>query len=198
MFGGLSSDPLRVRADEWMERLKVIGSIIVGAFLTVITVGIHALGTAWWIGRLRHAAKTAKGLRRRLLPLHLLCSTALLLLTLHIAEVAPWASAYLLLPNIDSLNTFEEATYFATVTFASLGYGDIVIGGPWRLLSGIQAMNGLLVFGWSTALLFAVVERIWGREDVSEEEMDALPGVLALTAMSDDSSTGRAAFKRTA
>ena len=176
----------------------MIGSIIVGAFLTVITVGIHALGTAWWIGRLRRAAKTAKGLRRRLLPLHLLCSTALLLLTLHIAEVAPWASAYLLLPNIDSLNTFEEATYFATVTFASLGYGDIVIGGPWRLLSGIQAMNGLLVFGWSTALLFAVVERIWGREDVSEEEMDALPGVLALTAMSDDSSTGRAAFKRTA
>lgn len=176
----------------------MIGSIIVGAFLTVVTVGIHAAGTAWWIGRLRRAAKTAKGLRRRLLPLHLLCSTALLLLTLHIAEVAPWASAYLLLPNIDSLNSFEEATYFATVTFASLGYGDIVISGPWRLLSGIQAMNGLLVFGWSTALLFAVVERIWGREDDSEEEMDAVPGVLALTAMTDDSGMGRAAFKRTA
>lgn len=186
------------RSDEWMERLRVIGSIIVGAFLTVITVGIHALGTAWWIGRLRRAARTAKGLRRRLLPLHLLCSTALLLLTLHIAEVAPWAAAYLLLPNIGSLNTFEEAIYFATVTFASLGYGDIVINGPWRLLSAIQAMNGLLVFGWSTALLFAVVERIWGAEDVSDEEIGSLPGVLAMSGMPDDSSRGREAFKRTA
>ncbi len=176
----------------------MIWSIIVGAFLTVVTVGIHALGTSWWIGRLRHAAKTARGLRRRLLPLHLLCSTALLLLALHIAEVASWALAYLLLPNIDSLNTFEEATYFATVTFASLGYGDIVISGPWRLLSAIQAMNGLLVFGWSTALLFAVVERIWGAEDVSGEEIGALPSVLALSAIPNDSSMGREAFKRTA
>jgi voltage-gated potassium channel len=176
----------------------VIGSIIIGALLTVVTVGIHALGTAWWIGRLKRVTKTARGVRRRLLPLRVLCSTALLLLLLHIVEVAPWASAYMLLPNIDSLNTFEEATYFATVTFASLGYGDIVISGPWRLLSAIQAMNGLLVFGWSTALLFAVVERIWGAEDVPGEETDASPSVLALSTTPDDSSSGRETFKRTA
>jgi hypothetical protein len=143
--------------------------MIVGALLTVVTVGIHAAGTAWWIGKLKRTERSASGLRSRLLPIRVLCSTALLLLTLHIAEVLPWAATYLALPETESLNTFEEATYFATVTFASLGYGDIVIGGPWRLLSAIQAMNGLLVFGWSTALLFAVVERIWGREEAPKE-----------------------------
>lgn len=138
-------------------------SILVGLLLTMATVAVHALGTSWWISYLRlRSVQVAASQKRRLPPIWLLCSTALLLILLHIAEVGIWAVAYLFLPSVDSLNTLEEAVYFSTVTFASLGYGDIVIEGPWRLLSAIQAMNGLLIFGWSTALLFAVVERIWG------------------------------------
>lgn len=164
----------------------MIGSILLGVVLTLVTIGIHAVGTAWWIGRLKLRAKRASGLKVKLLPLRLLCSTALLLLLLHMAEVVPWASAYLLLPGLDSINSFEQATYFATVTFASLGYGDIVIEGPWRLLSAVQAMNGLLVFGWSTALLFAVVERIWGAEDHASEEATTAPRILATTTNSEE------------
>ena len=159
----------------------MIGSILLGVVLTLVTIGIHAVGTAWWIGRLKHWASRVRGAKIKLLPLRLLCSTALLLLSLHMAEVVPWASAYLFLPGLDSIDSFEKATYFATVTFASLGYGDIVIEGPWRLLSAIQAMNGLLVFGWSTALLFAVVERIWGAHDDVSEEANAAPRILAST-----------------
>lgn len=140
----------------------MLKSILFGSALTMLTVGIHAVGTAWWIQRLKRTTIPTSRLHRSLLPLQLLCSTALLLVLLHIVEVAPWAIAYMALPGLGSLNSVEEATYFASVTFASLGYGDIVIRGPWRLLSAIQAMNGLLVFGWSTALLFAVVQRIWG------------------------------------
>ncbi|MEM1303714.1 MAG: potassium channel family protein, partial [Planctomycetota bacterium] len=77
------------------------------------------------------------------------------------------------LPLDRPFSTLEEATYFSTVTFASLGYGDIVITGPWRLLSAIQAMNGLLVFGWSTALLFAVVERIWSDQEKHADDSRA-------------------------
>ncbi len=140
----------------------MIGCILVGSLLSVITVCIHAIGSAWWIRRLKQTRLSQHPLARKILPIRLLCSTALLLLLLHIAEVIPWSISYMLLPENDGLSRFEEACYFATVTFASLGYGDIVISGPWRLLSAIQAMTGLLVFGWSTALLFAVVERIWG------------------------------------
>lgn len=145
----------------------MIGSILVGAVLTIVTVGLHAAVTAWWIGCLKRTARRASGRRVRLLPLRMLCTTAVILLMLHLAEVLPWAVAYLALPG-GGFESFEECCYFATVTFASLGYGDIVIQGPWRMLSGIQAMNGLLVFGWSTALLFAVVERIWGRDDLPD------------------------------
>lgn len=138
----------------------------VGLVLTVITVCIHAIGTAWWIGVLKRLTPSSNRYTRKVMPIRVLCLTALLLLLLHLVEVVPWAGLYLLLPDQVSLSTFEESAYFATVTYTSLGYGDVVIQGPWRILSAIQAMNGLLVFGWSTALLFAVVERIWGADTV--------------------------------
>lgn len=158
----------------------MIGSILVGSVLTVITVGIHATSTAWWIGRLKMTGQKATRVKIRFLPLRMLCSTALLLILLHLVEVLPWATAYMLLPGLDAFHSFEESAYFATVTFASLGYGDIVIRGPWRMLSGIQAMNGLLVFGWSTALLFAVVERIWGGDDALGEDLGDPADVLRI------------------
>jgi len=149
----------------------MLACLIVGAVFTVVTVGIHSVGTAWWIGCLKCKQQhTPTGLAARLMPIKLLCSTALVLLVLHLAEAFPWALLYMNLPSDDAINTFEEAVYFATVTFASLGYGDVVLSGPWRALSAMQAMNGLLVFGWSTALLFAVVQRIWG--DESENQLN--------------------------
>ena len=56
---------------------------------------------------------------------------------------------------------FEAAIYFSFVTFTTLGYGDLTLSDGWRLLSGIEALNGILLDGWSTAVLFAVVQRIW-------------------------------------
>jgi hypothetical protein len=64
---------------------------------------------------------------------------------------------------VEEIGTFEEAVYFSVVTFTTLGYGDITLADhQWRLLSGAEALNGVLLVGWSTALLFAVVQRCWG------------------------------------
>lgn len=137
----------------------MLNSILVGTLLTIVTVAIHASGTTQWIQHLTRRAKAIREEQSRWSPTVILGSTATVLLLLHILEVAVWALAYLAL--VDSIRDLEQATYFSTVTFSSLGYGDIVIQGPWRLLSAIEAMTGLLIFGWSTALLFAVVQRIW-------------------------------------
>ena len=142
-------------------------------YVRYLNIGVHAVGTAWWIGCLKRTARAASLRTIPFLPLRVLCSSAVLLLSLHLIEVFVWANAYCCLPLSRPFDTLEEATYFSTVTFASLGYGDIVMTGPWRLLSAIQAMNGLLVFGWSTALLFAVVERIWGADTESDADHEA-------------------------
>lgn len=93
------------------------------------------------------------------------------LVLLHTAEVVLWSLVYLVL-GIDSLSSFEESTYFSMVTYSALGYGDVVITGPWRLLAAIQAMTGLLLFGWSAALLYAVVQGLGQgrRVDTIQEE----------------------------
>ncbi len=46
------------------------------------------------------------------------------------------------------------------MTYTTLGYGDITLSGPWRIMSGIEAINGVLLAGWSTAALFALVQKI--------------------------------------
>ena len=144
----------------------MLKSIIVGGLLTIVTVGIHTVGTSWWIQRLQRVQllKEQDQERDRFLPHRILCSTAVFLLLLHILEVTVWALVYLALPQLPEFEDAEQALYFSTVTFASLGYGDVFIQGSWRLLSAIQAMTGLLIFGWSTALLYAVVQRLWRRD----------------------------------
>ena len=74
-----------------------------------------------------------------------------------IAEVWIWAGLFLYL---GALGTLEEALYFTTVTFSTLGYGDVVLDKSWRLLGSFAAANGLFLFGWSTALVFIVVQRL--------------------------------------
>lgn len=76
---------------------------------------------------------------------------------LHTAEVWAYAFCYWRLHEIPS---FEAALYFSTVTFASLGYGDLVLSENWRLFSAIEAANGVILFGWSTAFLLTVTSRL--------------------------------------
>ena len=143
----------------------MIYTILIGLSLTLATVGIHAVGTERLIRQLRKRESEHFSPVQRLDGVKLLCTTAGQLLLLHVLEVIVWAIAYLLIVDIDALEDIEAAIYFSMVTFTSLGYGDIVIGEPWRILCGIQAMGGLLLFGWSTALLFAVVRALWLTED---------------------------------
>ena len=81
--------------------------------------------------------------------------------SLHAIQIAIWAISYKALVPEGELPNFEAAAYFSFVTFTTLGYGDITLSEGWRLLSGIQALNGILLVGWSTAVLFATVQRIW-------------------------------------
>lgn len=73
-----------------------------------------------------------------------------------------WGWAALLL-WLGAFGTLEEALYFATVTFTTLGYGDIVLGPDWRLLGAFAATNGTIIIGWTTAMVFLAVQEIYGR-----------------------------------
>ena len=140
----------------------MIASLIAGTVLTILTIGIHSSCTMGWLGFLR--SRESNIINRRFGNFLTLSSTAIALLLTHTLEVTLWATAYFWLVGTKVFDSFESAVYFSTVTFTSLGYGDIVIDGRWRLLSAFQALTGILILGWSTALLFTVVQSIMKRK----------------------------------
>ena len=75
-----------------------------------------------------------------------------------LVEVSIWAGTYLVL---NSIRGFEQALYFSLVTFTTLGYGDVVLDERWRLLASFEAVNGIILFGWTTAIVLAVVQRVY-------------------------------------
>ncbi len=79
------------------------------------------------------------------------------LLLLHLAEVSLWACFYLWR---GCLPTAEAAFYFSGVTYTSLGYGDVVLPPPWRVLTPLEALVGVVMVGLSTGYFFVVVSRI--------------------------------------
>jgi hypothetical protein len=75
----------------------------------------------------------------------------------HLVEIALWAIVLLL---CGAPATFEAAFYVSAQNYTALGYGDIVPPAGWRLLGPLEAINGLLLFGLSTAVMFAVLSRL--------------------------------------
>ena len=74
-----------------------------------------------------------------------------------LAEAALWALCYV---AVGALPTFDDSLYFSLVTYTTLGYGDLTLGLEWRRLGAFQAANGIIMFGWTTALIVAVAHRL--------------------------------------
>ena len=74
----------------------------------------------------------------------------------HVAQVGTWAG---FLFWLGALQTYDDAFYFSLVTFATLGYGDIVLAPGYRIFGALGATCGSLMLGWSTALIFAAISR---------------------------------------
>ncbi|WP_457301915.1 ion channel [Phyllobacterium sp. P5_D12] len=81
----------------------------------------------------------------------------LVLMIGNIVQVVFWALLYRLL---GAFADFETAMYFSGVTFTSLGYGDVLLQGRMRLLGPLQAANGLMMFGVTTALFISVIQQV--------------------------------------
>lgn len=87
----------------------------------------------------------------------------LIMLVGNLLQMGIWATLFFVMGEFEQ---FTKALYFSGVTFATLGYGDIVLSEHWRLLSAIEAANGILMFGVSTAVMTAAVI------DVMKRKMD--------------------------
>lgn len=152
--------------------MGVIMNIIIGLIIIGITVTIHGYGTKFWVNiiikKYYHLYTIAFDGRA----VWLLILTALFLLFLNFLEATVWGFTYYLLPGITEFDTLEKSIYFSLVTFTTLGYGDITISSTNRILSGFEAMNGILLLGWSTTMMFSIMQELmrssFKKDDKSE------------------------------
>ena len=117
-----------------------------------VTVRI-AGGIRLWVARI--ASERAMSHKSSRL-IAIMTATVSVLMVAHIAEVVVWTFAYAIVgvapPGTDLI-------YFAFVNYTTLGYGDVTPLRRWQLLGPMTAMNGVLLFGWSTAVIFEVLRR---------------------------------------
>jgi len=132
----------------------ILGSVLV-CMTIFITVGFIAIAST---GLTRNGQWLISGNPFVRLMISLSAIVLWLLAALSIS-VWVWAGAFLWL---DQFETLEEAVYFSVVSFTTLGFGDVVIGKDWRLLSGIIAANGLILFSLVTAYLIEFIVRLRG------------------------------------
>jgi hypothetical protein len=129
-------------------------NIVLAAFLLMLTCGIHLLGMTFVMYLLRSEGGLLRKWLRRVRA-YVIVEIVLVMFNVSILEVLLWAAAYMALGEIESL---EPAFYFSMVTFTTLGYGDIVLDERWRLLASFEAATGIIMFGWTTALVLAAVQ----------------------------------------
>lgn len=131
-----------------MGRLAAILLLVSGTVaLQVMAQAVLLAGVRFFDRRTQHATEF-----RRIFWISL--GAVVPLIAGHLAQVGMW-SAFLLWRG--ALQTYDDAFYFSLVTFATLGYGDILLAPGFRIFGALQAACGSLMLGWSTALIFTAV-----------------------------------------
>lgn len=132
----------------------MIAKVLIAACLVAGTVAIHASGLGMVLTHVLHSPARTE---TRFWPITwLLIRIAWLLIVIHMLAIGLWALFFWLakcLPDI------ESSFYFSAVTYATIGYGDLVLPREWRMLGPIEGFTGILMFGLSTAFFFAIVSK---------------------------------------
>jgi hypothetical protein len=131
----------------------MLRQLLVSIAVSVGNIAIHAIVMAavLWVARIADERATS---RQSLRLVAVMIATVSVLMAAHIAEVVVWSLAYMI---VGAAPPGTDFIYFAFVNYTTLGYGDVTPIERWHLLGPMTAMNGVLLFGWSTAVIFAVL-----------------------------------------
>jgi voltage-gated potassium channel len=136
----------------------MLTEIWVAAVIVIICLLLHVAGIllmAEWLLQHRQYFERS-GARIHVSFLMILLFSGIMLL--HVAEAGLWAVFYY---TRELFPDFETSLYFSVVSYAAIGYGDVLLPRNWRLLGAIEGVSGLLLCGISTAFIFAVMNAMF-------------------------------------
>lgn len=132
--------------------------ILLSSVLLLLTTAIHGMAMHLSLDLLRVSRAASWAPRSRWTRGAVVGGLAVAMLFASLIESWIWAVTYV---GLGALPDLDTALYFSMVTYSSLGYGDVTLAHPWRLLSGVEAANGIMMFGWSTAVIVAAVQKVY-------------------------------------
>ena len=139
----------------------MIAHLIIGGVLIAVTVVFQAFAFDFIIRKTKWLESTSLRKKKEIWKALTITIVVLAVTFTLIVEIWIWALFYL---AVGTLPDLEAALYFSTSSFTTVGFGDVVLDKDWRMISSIEATNGFLLFGWSTAFIFEIVSRIYRKE----------------------------------
>jgi hypothetical protein len=132
----------------------MVSSLLVAAAVFLVGLVCYAMTTTLIVNLAMRLIRTALGFWKSVA---VMMVVSMVTTAAHLIQIALWAVAYLICGELVS---FKEAFYCSAQNYTALGYGDVHLSERWKLLGPLEAVNGLLLFGLSTALMFAVLSRL--------------------------------------
>jgi hypothetical protein len=131
--------------------------IAVGSAAVICTILIHALPLSATVTFVRREKKLGHLGTNFWKDMGVVMRTIVYAFVAHLIEIAIWATLFVI---CGEFSDFATAYYHSAVNYTSLGYGDIIMSPTWKLLGPLETANGMLLFGLSTAMIFAVIQRL--------------------------------------
>lgn len=139
------------------SHVAILLPLAVAAATSVATIGIHALPLSATVSFVRRERRLGRAGLSFWIDMGIVgCSVTYALLA-HLLEIALWALVFL---ACGEFSDFGVAYYHSAVNYTSLGYGDLIMTPPWRMLGPLETAIGMLMFGVSTAMIFALIQRL--------------------------------------
>jgi Ion channel len=140
-----------------IHRVAILVPLAVGAIAVLCTIFIHALALGAVVNFFRHERRLGRAGAGLWIDLAIVVLVISCAFVAHLIEIALWAVLFVICGEFQE---FGLAYYHSAVNYTTLGYGDVIMTPLWKLLGPLEAADGALMFGVSTAMIFAVIVRL--------------------------------------
>jgi hypothetical protein len=138
-----------------IHHMPILVPLTVGVVAIICTILIHVLPLRATVDLVRRERRLGRVGMQPWRDVGIFILIVLYALLAHLVEIALWGQLFIICGEFPDFGT---AFYHSAVNYTSLGYGDVIMTPSWRLLGPLETADGMLLFGVSTAILFAVIQ----------------------------------------
>ena len=138
--------------------------LLIGSVTLAVCLAIQVLALVLILRRLKRFFAHRSAGSGILADFGAICFVALVAFVGHLLQAGIWAALFV---RLDQFVDFQTAFYHSLVNLSSLGYGDLVMNEPWRLLGAMEAASGVLLFGVTAGALVAIINAVFSQSSLS-------------------------------